>query len=99
MAKKKFSYSYALVFLLATLSLSGFFNADTFFEQGRDLQGTLVSLSNFALFIGCIVYMAFRIYCEEKSAANLRSEFGPFEWLLSLQAQRSNSQSKGALSL
>ncbi len=82
MIKKKFSYSYALVFLIATLSLSGFFNADTYFERGQDSQGYIVSLSNLALFIASIVYMAFCIYVDEKAAGNLRSKFGLFEYFL-----------------
>ncbi len=84
---KKFSISYALVFIVATLSLSGFFGADQYFEQHRDTEGYIVAFSSLALFVASLVYMAFRIYADEKANSNLKVEFKPFEWLYSLQSK------------
>ena len=85
---KKFSISYALVFVISTLALSGFFNADSYFEQHRDMEGYIVALSSLILFLASLVYMAFRIYAVEKANSNLKVEFAPFEWLYARSSAR-----------
>ncbi len=91
--KKKFSISYALVFLVATLSLSNFFGADKFFAERNDSLGFIVSLSSFLLFAACLVYMAYRIYADEKSNSNLRVSFAPFEWVYAQSAKLATTKS------
>ncbi len=87
---KNFSWTYASVFLLATFALSGFFNADEYFQSGDLGRGFFISALSFLLFILALIYMAYRIYAEEKQKSNLRVQWGIFEYLYARDPQYSS---------
>lgn len=79
--KKGFSLSYIVVFVIAIISLSKFFNSYHYFETGNDLVGYIAAFASLAIFLLCMLFMSFRIYTEEKAKNNLKQRFFFFDWL------------------
>lgn len=80
--KSKFSISDTVVFIVAVISLSQFFNSAHYFESGTaDLQGILVAGSSAFIFVLCMTFMAYSVYKEEKKRGNLRKTFFFFDWI------------------
>lgn len=78
---KKISLVYILAFVAGIFSLSKFFNAYHYFEEGNDLLGVLVMTASIGVFVLSIGYMTYKIYVEEKARGNLRKSIFFFDWL------------------
>ncbi len=77
-AKKKINLSYWLLFFVAIVSLSRFFGGH---EALNSSNAVFIIGSSLFIFLTSIFLLAFIIYAEEKDANNLRSNFGPYEFL------------------
>ena len=71
--------SYWTVFALATYSITQFFGGYRYFESQGFLVGSLINAAWILVFVGSMVYLAYKIYSEEKQRNNLRVSFAPFD--------------------
>lgn len=78
---KKISISYWVVFILATIALSKFFNAHKFLETGEDIQAFLNISISLLVLIMTLAFMAYKIYSEEKIKNNLKIRIPVFDWI------------------
>lgn len=79
--KKKFSWSYAVAFIAATISITKFFGSYHYFQAGEELRAWIMITLYLGIFFFSMGFMAYRIYTEEKKKDNLRSSFFFFDWL------------------
>ena len=75
------SFAHLIVFVIATYSLTEFFTAYKFFQNGQESHGYWVIYLNIFLFVISMIYLSFSMYAEEKTKGNLRVTFSPFEIL------------------
>jgi amino acid permease len=87
-AKKPINISYWFVFALATYSITQFFGGYRYFQSQGFLVGSLINAAWILVFVISIVYLAYKIYSEEKQRNNLRVSFAPFDVIYQWTNQR-----------
>ncbi|MDD9898707.1 MAG: hypothetical protein OXU45_06885 [Candidatus Melainabacteria bacterium] len=71
--------AYWIGFILATYSITQFFGGYRYFQSGSELEGYLMNTMWLLMFLASMIFMAYRIYSEERAKDNIRVEFAPFE--------------------
>ena len=74
---------YWLVFALATYSITQFFGGYRYLQSQGLLLGSLINAAWILVFVISMVYLAYKIYSEEKQRNNLRLSFAPFDVIYS----------------
>jgi hypothetical protein len=77
--KKKVNVTYWLVFAIATYSITQFFGGYRYFQSQGFLVGSLINAAWILVFVASMLYLAYKIYSEEKQRNNLRVSFAPFD--------------------
>lgn len=88
--------AYWIGFILATYSITQFFGGYRYFQSGNEVQGYFMNALWLVLFLASMVFLAYRIYSEERARDNIRMPFAPFEKLhVILSSERASGSHRG----
>ena len=77
---KKFNPIRLVVFFIAVVALSKFFEAGRLMAEERTFVHFGASVFSLIIFAFTLLIMGYWVYIEEKEKNNLRNKFGIYEW-------------------